>query len=224
MRILFCSILMLSIGVGLVSAKTHMVSFGKWTTIRWASDPAEDNTIEAKVRPVYVDGQLKEFTVGLPHEITDRLIAVRRALRVNDALPREIVTLRWIWQPGGWLLIDRVSGRITQVDLTDFDPYTSLASWYRDYVAYCGVSDDGRKLEAIVLQSGKHKPVLKKKIGDASSDSQPLCSAPDWQRQPMRVSFDLKSGDKATYSVRGRAADAVKEAAKDKDEEDDDTD
>jgi len=109
------------------------------------------------------------------------------------------------------LMVDRVSGHITQMNLPEFDPYASSASWYRDYVAYCGVSDDGKKLEAVVVQSGKRKPVLKKKIGEASDEGEPLCTAPDWQRQPVRVSFSPKVGDKLTYSIRGRAAEALKE-------------
>jgi hypothetical protein len=194
------------------NAKTHVVAFGKWTSIRWAAGPDEDKQIDAKVRAIYVDGQLKEFTVGAPHEITDRLFAVRRAVRINDALPQEsAATPRWVWQPGGWLMVDRLTAHITQVGLTDFDPYTSLASWYRDYVAYCGISDDGKKLEAVVTQAGKRKPVLKKKIGEPTNDGEPLCAAPDWQRQPMRAIFEARSGDKLTYSIRGRAAEVTKE-------------
>jgi hypothetical protein len=199
-------------------AKTHVVAFGKWTTIKWAAGPEEDKMVEAKVRAIYVDGQLKEFSVGSAHEITDRLFAVRRAVRVNDTLPQESGPSRWVWQPAAWLMIDRVTAHITQIGLTDFDPYMSLASWYRDYIAYCGISDDGKKLEAVVAQAGRWKPVLKKKIGEPANDGEPLCAAPDWQRQPMRVSFEQKSGDKLTYSVRGRAAETIKE------EEEDDSD
>jgi len=195
----------------LAASKPHVITFGKWTTVKWAAGPTEEKTVEAKVRPIYVDGQLREFTLGVPHEITERLFAARRVLRVNDALPQEAAAPRWIWQPGGWLMVDRVSGHITQISLPEFDPYASPASWYRDYVAYCGVSDDGKKLEAVVVQAGKRKPVLKKKIGEASNDGEPLCAAPDWQRQPARVSFAPKVGDKLAYSIRGRAVEAAKE-------------
>jgi len=211
MRTFFVLILVFGASFALAASKTHVITFGKWTTIKWAAGPDEDKTVDAKVRAIYVDGQLKEFTVGVPHEITERLFAVRRVLRVNDALPQETSAPRWIWQPGGWLMVDRVSGHIAQINLPDFDPYASPASWYRDYVAYCGVSDDGKKLEGVVVQSGKRKPVLKKKIGEASSDGEPLCAAPDWQRQPARVSFQPKAGDKLIYSIRSRAAEAVKE-------------
>jgi len=46
----------------------------------------------------------------------------------------------------------------------EFGSYYSVASWYRDYVAYCGVSDDGKKLYAVVFQVGRRKPVLKKPL------------------------------------------------------------
>ncbi|HEX8814612.1 MAG TPA: hypothetical protein VF753_03850 [Terriglobales bacterium] len=212
MRSYFSALLILATIGSHAAAKTHVVSFGKWTAIKWAAGPEEDKLIDAKVRAIYVDAQLKEFTVGSPHEITDRLFAVRRVVRVNDTLPQENATLvRWVWQPAGWLMVDRVSGHITQIGLADFDPYTSLASWYRDYVAYCGVSDDGKKLEAVVAQAGRRKPVLKKKIGEPANDGEPLCAAPGWERQPMRVSFEQKSGDKLTYSVHGRAVETIKE-------------
>jgi hypothetical protein len=73
----------------------------------------------------------------------------------------------WRWQRGGWLRVDRVTGRISQIPLPEFDPYYSTASWYRDYVAYCGVSEDGEKLFVIVAQLGRRKPIFKKALGNA---------------------------------------------------------
>jgi len=216
MRTHLCKILFLFVVCGATAAasKPHLITFGKWTPIKWFVGPQEDKAVDAKVRPLYVDGKLKEFTLGDPHPITDRLFAVRRAVRINDALPQEASgPPRWAWQPGGWLIVDRVTGRVAQANLPDFDPYCSSASWYRDYVAYCGVSDDGKRLEALVVQAGRRKAVLKKKIGEGSenNDNQPACAAPDWQRRPMRVTFVPTGGDKQTYSIRGRAAEAVKD-------------
>jgi len=77
---------------------------------------------------------------------------VRRAFRVNDALPGDTATASgWVWQRGGWLLVDRSTGQISAIALPEFDPYHSVASWFRDYAAYCGVSDDGKKVFAIVF-------------------------------------------------------------------------
>jgi hypothetical protein len=120
----------------------------------------------------YVDGKLKEFTIGSPHEIAERLFVVRRAFRVKDTLPDE-ATPRWLWQRGGWVLVDRVTGRITPLNLPEFDAYRSIASWYRDYVAYCGVSDDNQKLYALVMELRRGKPVLKKELRDAVLDDKP---------------------------------------------------
>jgi hypothetical protein len=101
--------------------------------------------------------------------------------RLNDTLPSETATAtKWTWERGGWLLVDRVTGRVTQVPLPEFDPFYSTPSWYRDYIAYCGVSDDGKKLFAIVAQLGRRKPILKKPLGEAESDDLPdsECPAP----------------------------------------------
>jgi hypothetical protein len=49
-----------------------------------------------------VDARLKEYTTGSPHDITDRLFAVRRAFRLKDHLPPGIHLIpRWRWQTGG---------------------------------------------------------------------------------------------------------------------------
>lgn len=202
--------------------KPHLVAFGKWQTIKLFADTAvAPNAAKSpatlgqdlKVRPLYVDTKLKEFTTGPPHEITDHLFAVRRAYRLNDSLPaEEAKPLRWRWQLGGWLQVDRVTGRVSAFNLPDFDPYYSTATWYRDYTAYCGISDDGKKLYAVVTQLGRRKPILKKPLGDAA-DAGPdaNCPPPTWQRQPVRVTFDPKQDDPATFTVRGHSADLLPE-------------
>ena len=148
-------------------------------------------------RQLYVDGRMKEFVTGQPHEITDRLFVVRRIVRINDALPEEKPDAgRWRWQRAGWLLVDRVSGHVSQVNLPQFDPYSSAQSWYRDYIAYCGVSEDGKKAYAVVAQLGRRKPVLKKLMGDAKGQDMPDsgCPAPVWQRQPRAGDFRILGG------------------------------
>jgi hypothetical protein len=95
-----------------------------------------------KIRPLIVDGRIKEYVMGLSHEVTDRLFVVRRVFRMNDSLPQDS-DVRWQWQRGGWLVVDRLTGRISPVVLAEFDASNSAASWYRDYVAYCGIADCG---------------------------------------------------------------------------------
>jgi hypothetical protein len=208
---IFLAYLLLA-GTALGAPKPHVVSFGKWTAAKWFVGPSEDKTLDLKVRPLYVDSRLKEFTLGTPHDVTDRLLVVRRAFRLNDTLPEETNSApRWLWERDGWLLVDRMTGHISQINLPEFDLYYSAASWYRDYVAYCGLSDDGKKVYAIVAQLGRRKPILKKSLREANGDEMPdsECPIPVWQRQPARVTFVPDEDKKLTFSVRGHAVDVV---------------
>ena len=192
--------------------KPHVLSFGKWITVKWFAGAGQDKPLDLKIRALYVDGRLKEFTLGTPHDVTDRLLVVRRAFRLNDALPEQTSSVpNWRWQRGGWLLVDRISGHVAPINLPEFDSFYSKAAWYRDYVAYCGVSDDGRNLYAVVAQLGRRKPILKKPLGEAVADDVPdsACPAPSWQRQPARVTFSSPLDQKLVYSVRGHAVDIV---------------
>ena len=181
-------------GIAGGAPKPHVVSFGKWTTVKWFVGPGQDKPLDLRIRALYVDRRLKEFTLGTPHDVTDGLIVVRRAFRLNDALPEESTSVpNWRWQRGGWLLVDRITGRVSPINLPEFDPFYSKAAWYRDYTAYCGVSDDGKNLYAMVAQLGRRKPILKKALGDAPADGVPdsACAPPSWQRQPVRVTFSM---------------------------------
>jgi len=191
------------------AAKPHVITFGKWTSAKWPNATGE-KMLDLKIRPLFVDTRLKEYTTGNPHELTDRLFVVRRAFRINDALPGESAA-RWEWQRGGWLLVDRVTGRVSQLNFPEFDAFYSTASWYRDYIAYCGVSEDGKKLFAIVAQVGRRKPILKKDVGEPAGDADPdsECPAPVWERSPMRVTFVPDDDQKVVFSVRNRVVDVV---------------
>ena len=202
------------------ASKPHVVAFGKPISAKWFVGADESQPMEIKVRGLYIDGRLKEFAIGSPHDVTEHFFVVRRAFHFNDSLPEEgNAAPRWRWQRGGWLLVDRASGHISQISLPEFDTYYSASSWYRDYVAYCGVSDDGKKLYAVVAQLGRRKPVLKKPLGDTTeSDAEGTspnedlpdseCPAPSWQRQPPRVTFAPK-GKTFTYSIRGHDAEVL---------------
>ena len=61
---------------------------------------------DLKIRALVVDGQVKEWTTGDAHDVTDRSFVVRRVLRLNDSLPGEKQG-HWVWQRGPWLLVDR---------------------------------------------------------------------------------------------------------------------
>lgn len=215
-RLLLSTLLLCEIA--LAATKPHVISFGKWTAAQWQAG-SDDKPIPMKVRALLVDGHVKEYTLGVPHEITERLFAIRRAFRVNDALPDD-TTPHWQWQRGGWLLVDRVTGKVSAIALPDFDGFYSAASWYRDYTAYCGIADDGQKVYAIVAQLGRRKPVLKKLLSDKGIPGEAIpdsaCPAPPWQRSPPRVTFESAGAPKQTYAIRGHIVDVVND-----DEEDD---
>ncbi len=179
-------------------------------------DATGKKMLDLKVRPLYVDTRLKEYTTGTAHELTERLFAVQRMFRVNDALPEEH-SIRWQWQRGGWLLVDRVSGKVSQLSLPEFDPFYSTASWYRDYVAYCGVSEDGKKLYAIVAQVGRRKAVLKKSMGEPDEADLPdsQCPPPKWERAPVRVTFEPDDTQKLIFSIRSRVVDIINDSEED---------
>jgi hypothetical protein len=68
----------------LAASKPHVITFGKWTAVKSSTDLDQNRSDDLKVRAVYVDGRLKEFTFGIPHEVTEQLFVVRRVVRVND--------------------------------------------------------------------------------------------------------------------------------------------
>ena len=112
----------------LAASKPHVVVLGKWTTVKLQAD--DDNSgMDVKVRPLFVDGKTKEFTLGAAHEITERIFVVQRMFRLNDSLPQESGSARWRWEKGGWLLVDRVSGKVQALVLPEFDPNYSQHNW-----------------------------------------------------------------------------------------------
>jgi hypothetical protein len=160
-----------------------------------------------KVRPLTLDGHQKEWTTGDAHDVTDRSFTIRRALRLNDALPGEAP--RWSWQPGPWLLVDRNTGRITALHLPDFDGEVSDAVWFRDYAAYCGTAETVKGgLFAIVAQLGARRAVVQQQIGKwpQPAPAAPVCKQAVWEREPMRVTLQPTGGEATTYDVVGAAS------------------
>src|SRR5271157_435987 len=216
MRTLHVLVVMLFAVFVSAASKPHVVAFGSPQSVKLFVGPSEDKTMDLTVRALYVDTKLKEFTTGKPHDVTDREFVVRRAFRINDALPDDPrKSPRWLWQLGGWLLVDRSSGRITQLKLPDFNPFYSDVSWYRDYAAYCGVTSDGERSLAVVAQLGVRKPLYRKESAKVSSGDLPdsNCAAPHWDRKPARVTFQPKPGESFTVNVSGHVADVTSESS-----------
>ena len=161
-----------------------------------------------RIRPLNVDGLRREWTMGEVHDVTDRTFVIRRALRINDSLPSEPV--HWTWQPGPWLMVDRLSGHISALHLPDFDPLVSDVRWFRDDAAYCGISTTGKKgVVAVVAQLGARRPIVAKLLAPwpqpsaAHPISEPICAPVIWQRSPMRATLQLSGGQPVTYDVVG---------------------
>ena len=210
---IFCILFGLNSISATAAAKPKVLSFGAWQKVPFFLGPHEEKSIDIKIRTLMVDGKIKEFTTGDIHEVTDRFFVVRKAFRVNDWLPDDEKPKehRWKWQRGGWLLVDRTTTRISPVSLPEFDPYYSSSSWFRDYIAFCGLSDDATKLYAMVAQIGHKKPILKQKLGEAKNAEMPEseCATPHWDRDPIRVTFEPVGGQKQSFQIFGHAADAM---------------
>ncbi|WP_109486645.1 hypothetical protein [Occallatibacter savannae] len=188
--------------------KVHVVGLGAFKRVPYsrAGDPAGatvgENTL--KIRPLIVDGLVKEWTTGESHDVTDRSFVVRRVLHINDELPGEkSAANRWVWQRGPWLLVDRVSGHISALKLPDYDPGVSQVSWFRDYAAYCGLTTSGKSLYAVVAQLAVRKPVLSKKLAafEAANRAEPVCASARWQRDPFRVTFNPSGMGAVSFEI-----------------------
>jgi hypothetical protein len=87
--------------------------------VQWMTGTkGNDEQVTIKIRALVVDARVKEYVVG-------------GVFRVNDALPEDAAP-KWQWQRGGWLLVDRLTGRISAVNLPEFDAVYSASSWHRD--------------------------------------------------------------------------------------------
>ena len=192
--------------LAVVKGHTVFVGAGKNVPYSIVGDPsgALPDEKQLHVRPLLIDGKVKDWTTGESHDITDRSFVVRRALRLNDSLPND-KTEHWIWQRGPWLMIDRVKGSITALHLPDYDPAISNVIWFRDYAAYCGLTASGKQLYAVVAQIAARKPVLAKKLSAWSPGEKqaPACAAAVWQREPLRITFQPSGETAVSYDLVG---------------------
>lgn len=206
--------------------KVHSVALGAVKKVSYskAGDPAgaAPDEVSLRIRPLVVDGSVKEWTTGDAHDVTDRSFVVRRALRLNDELPGEKPSgpaPHWVWQRGPWLLVDRSTGHITALKLPDYDPGVSHVSWFRDYGAYCGVTSSRKSLYAVVAQLAARKPLLAKKIQPLSPDTagqgSSSCTEPEWQRDPLRVTFHIAGKDSVAFDIAPGSAVLVEDSEDD---------
>jgi hypothetical protein len=206
------AVLLLSAIAAAAPPKPHTVVLGGIRKVPYTppearpEDKTEDSTT-LRVRPLIVDGAQREWTSGDTHEVTERTFVVRRALRINDALPGE--PARWTWQPGPWLMVDRITGHITALHLPAFDPQVSEVVWFRDYAAYCGIATTIKGgLVAIVAELGARKAVVQKTIAPwpQPNAAHPVCARASWQRVPMRATIQPTGGQPLTFDVVGTSS------------------
>lgn len=196
---------------GFCASKPHAVSLGGVRRQPYSvqGDPAgiRHGETSLPVRPLVVDGKIREWTTGESHEVTERSFAVRRAVRLNDALPSDH-TPRWVWQRGPWLLIDRTSGKVTALHLPDFDPAVSDVAWFRDFAAYCGLNTSGKQLFGVVAQVAARRPLLARKLAawDLADHPSPACAPPVWQRDPLKVTFQPTGAAESSFDLVGASA------------------
>jgi hypothetical protein len=218
-----CALLLTGLLADAAPKKVHVAGLGAVKKVPYskAGDPAgamagEDSL---KIRPLVVDGEVKEWTTGDSHDVTARSFVVRRVIRLNDELPGEKAAQNhWVWQRGPWLLVDRITGHVTAIKLPEYDPGVSHVSWFRDYGAYCGVTASGKSLFAVVAQLAARKPVLSKKLEafrDANGAAGPVCAEPEWQRDPLRVTFHPAGKDAVSFEIVPGSAVLVEDAADD---------
>ncbi len=191
--------------------KYHSVALGVARTVPYSQEGDPDGALPTetrlRVRPLVVDGRVKDWTTGEVHDITDRSFAVRRAERVNDALPTDDHAI-WVWQRGPWLLVNRTTGRISILHLPDYDPSVSNVVWFRDYGAYCGLKPSGKTLFAVVAQIAVRRAVLSKRLAawHLADHPTPACAAAVWQRDPLQVTFRPTNGVAHSFAVVGSSA------------------
>jgi hypothetical protein len=205
----------------LAVSKPHAVGLGVAKRVPHSTigDPADASARGAgategdlKIRALVVDGQVKEWTTGEAHDITDRSFAIRRAVHINDTLPTDAKE-RWVWQRGSWIVVDRTSGHVTALHLPDYDPAVSEVIWFRDYAAYCGLPATGKSLYAVVAQVGARRAILARKLSAWAMDDHPspACTASLWQREPLRITFNPTGNSPVSFDLVGLSAVLVEE-------------
>jgi hypothetical protein len=201
--------------------KGHSIVLGSARKVPYtkAGDPAGAGVGEdsLRIRALLLDGVLKEWTTGDAHDVTDRSFVVRRAIRLNDSLPGDQPEAaskagHWVWQRGPWLLVDRVTGHVVALKLPEYDPGVSQVSWFRDYAAYCGVTASGKSLYAVVAQVAARKAVLAKKLEAFDGGHTDECSAAEWQREPLRITFHPAGKDAVSFDLVPGSAVLVEDA------------
>jgi hypothetical protein len=91
--VVLAALMAVPLAVSAAPRKAHSVFLGAARKVPYskAADPAgaAPGENELTIRPLLVDDVRKEWTTGEAHDLTDRSFVVRRAIKVNDALPSD---------------------------------------------------------------------------------------------------------------------------------------
>ena len=193
-------------------AKIHVVTLGAvrkvpYTPPEATLDQKSEESTTLRIRPLLVDDKPREWTVGYLQYCPEGTFVIRRAFRINDALPGE--PSHWTWQPGPWLQVDRSTGHVIALHLPSFDPQISEVTWFRDYAAYCGLLPTLKGgVVAVGAELGAHKPIAQHTLATWPLDkpAHPICTPAQWQRAPMRATISLTAGSPVTFDVAGTSS------------------
>jgi hypothetical protein len=66
---------MMAFSAAKAAGKVHVITFGKWTVVQWTPGTGveSEKPVAVKIRALLVDGAVKEYVLGAPHEVTDRV-------------------------------------------------------------------------------------------------------------------------------------------------------
>jgi hypothetical protein len=74
-RLLVSAVLRTTAGA---ATEVRVIAFGKWTSVQWSTGLGKDEKpLIMKIRALIIDGQVKEYALGMPHEVTERLFVAR---------------------------------------------------------------------------------------------------------------------------------------------------
>ncbi|MFP5249803.1 MAG: hypothetical protein ACLGP3_08250 [Acidobacteriota bacterium] len=203
-------------GICAARRKPHGVALGGFRTVPYSAegDPAGalPGETQLSIRPLVVDGKVRDWTTGEAHYITQTTLVVRQAIRMNDSLPAE-KKMHWVWQRGPWVLIDQSTGREKELKLPHFVSGISDAIWFRNYAAYCGLNSTGKELYAVVAELEVRRPLLAKKLETwkPEADAAPACAPAVWQRDPAKVTFAPAGSSPMIFDLTGTPVAVVRD-------------
>jgi len=164
----------------LAVVKPHVIRFGKRTTVKWLAGADEDRPVDLKIRALYVDTRLKEYTTRAPPEVTDRLFLVQPVFPPERQLARRA---RWnasLAVAAGWMPSGRSGyrGPVAPIALPEFDPFLferQLVSRLHRVLWRVG---RWQEVVCIVAQLARRKPSRRKRWAKPRATMCPIQSVP----------------------------------------------